>query len=226
MDTSAETIEKLFWESPQEVQDFLESEHLLETVQTIAEEHRLHLDQLSQLSEEIVAVGLGATRPENFSKNISQKLEISSEKSEQITKTINEKIFRPIKNLLVKKYDEEEDHSQLSREDLLREIEVHVSTPSKPTPIIVIEPEHTLESPPSRKELDAPQAPKPTPNPIISPQSKPTEEIAKLIPTILKTENKSNSVTVATQTKVEITEQKAPSTPTKRASDPYREPVE
>lgn len=238
-----EKIKELFWASPQEVQDFLQSEHLLETLRELADAHHLHIDQLQNLSEEVVAVGIGARPPSSFTEKITRNLEISSKEAAEITKEIDDKVFKVIKQNLVmghRQENEEEDHSKLSREDILKEIETHVSLPLKPTPIINITPDHTLVSPLATKELEAPKpsTPKPvlniqnntpvatpTPQPIQVPPQKTTPTIPPSLPIATKPEEKTKEVSVAPQSKTEITVPKKPPRSENRSTDPYREPI-
>ncbi len=217
---------------PKAIRNAMTSIETGRVIQEIGEMHHLHLDAVANLMEEVGAVMLGMTRPSAFSSKIKNTLELSEKEAESITKEIDEKVFQPIKAALVEMYDhEEEDHSKLSREDILKEIETHVSIPSKPTPTINIAPDHTLVSPLATKELEAP---KKTSDPIATPTAQnSTPQVTQknpptapqTLPTANKPEEKTREVSVAPQSKVEISVPKNSPRSESRSTDPYREPI-
>lgn len=94
--TKTELYEK-FENLPDEIQEAFLSVDTYDTIKKIVDKFKLHIDQSSQLSEEIGFIMLGVTRPENFLSNIQEKLNIPLETAGEIVKDINVNIFFPIR---------------------------------------------------------------------------------------------------------------------------------
>lgn len=116
---------------PEKLREILDSSENLEKMEGIGEKHRLHLDQIADLDGLITEVILGAEKRENFVSELSRRASLDRELAQKITLDVNQEIFIPLRELLKqetsvvseKDVTAEEEEENISREDLLREIE-------------------------------------------------------------------------------------------------------
>jgi len=140
MEELKQIIEKL----PKKVKGALYSDEYLTKFNSIAQKHGLNTEQSGILMEELVYVMAGITHPNDFVDEIKKELELSEEKSIDITKDINSEILNEIKEILINSYEnedfinDEEDENSIERDQLLKDIEdpttpVKQISPEKPT---------------------------------------------------------------------------------------------
>lgn len=102
-DYSIQLLEKKLQSVPEDVQIALVSPKNSQTLERIADNFGLTNSQSEELFNETAYVMLGLTNPVNFTSNLAGRLPgIPKEKLRQITGSINEEIFKPIKDSLAK----------------------------------------------------------------------------------------------------------------------------
>jgi len=133
MQYSLEQLNKKFDLLPEDIQSAISSSDVDQKIQNIGRQHNLHIDKMGELSDETGLVMLGFTHPSNFIKNIKGRVGVDENMAREITKEINEQIFKPIKNSLMKVHETENtitddkqsetDEQIPSKEEVLEEIE-------------------------------------------------------------------------------------------------------
>jgi len=101
MEHNYEELEKKYSELPDDIREAMSSVDVAKTVENIGKSHSLHIDQIGDLMDEVSFVMLGITHPSDFIPKIQKILSIDNRKAQEITKDINESIFRPIKASLL-----------------------------------------------------------------------------------------------------------------------------
>jgi predicted RNA-binding protein with RPS1 domain len=87
---------------PDNIREAYSSEDTVNKIKAISDKHRLHIDQLGELSDEIGLVMLGITKPTDFVKNIAERLKVDQVTAEAVGVDINNEIFLPIRESLEK----------------------------------------------------------------------------------------------------------------------------
>ncbi len=138
MKHTIEQLKKAEDSLPKDIKEAISSTDFIYTVQDISKKYNLHIDKMGELSDEISLVMLGFTHPADFTKNIKNRLSVDENTAHEITKEVNEKIFKPIKESLMeihKKKDssiaeqmgnevvEQNNEEELDRKKILEEIE-------------------------------------------------------------------------------------------------------
>jgi hypothetical protein len=238
----SEQMEKL----PKVVQDIITNSGWQKKIDSISKKYSLHIDQEGDLQTETFLVMLGLENSDDFQKNLTQNLGLSSLVSVQVTQEINELIFKPIRTELQKEDESQpEGEKELKKEDILNEIENPITSIQPLTNVAPLAVQVSTNMP-------EPETPKPTAAPTVTPVS--TTEITKQTPTeiqISNTEPKAQNLphgwpdpstrpapvtttSLATEKLTQVvkmpTEEKKAETPmqtpsTKLKIDPYREPI-
>lgn len=135
---STEEYNQIFDRLPSEIQDVIESYDTSKKMWAIGQKHRLHIDDIGKLNDIILDVMMGITASKDFIDEIVKEIKISKLDASAIVHDVNEEIFKPIKEIMVRVYGESapfkpktlrttqanEDHAdELSSDELLREIE-------------------------------------------------------------------------------------------------------
>ncbi len=102
MNFNNKQIEEKFRSLPETLQNLIVSVRTAEIIREIGQSHKLHIDQIGKLADEIGFVMMGLTRPNDFMYNIGKKLSLSPDLAKEITKEVDEKIFRQIREELQK----------------------------------------------------------------------------------------------------------------------------
>ncbi len=137
-----EEFEKIIDKMPQAVREIFESPEYYAKFTAIGEKNGLNVEQTGDLMTEVVLVMAGLTHPENFLEELRDTESLPKEKILEIAKDVEEQIFAPIKQELIKNYEndteyfEEEDIESSEREGILKEIE----DPVQKTPDVNIKP--------------------------------------------------------------------------------------
>ncbi|MBI2100638.1 MAG: hypothetical protein HYT47_01295 [Candidatus Vogelbacteria bacterium] len=97
-----------FGRLPAVIQKALEAIDLHGIMRKIGTEQKLHIDQMGILDNEVGAVLVGETRPEEFLSRLKSKLQIDQTAAESIGREANEQIFLPIRESLRKLHEETE----------------------------------------------------------------------------------------------------------------------
>ena len=101
-------LEKLYEQLPQNVQEAISSVAVAEKIQQIATKNGLHIDEAGIVSDEATMVMLGIEHPNDFVDGLKNKLKLPQEKIVALAKDVDKEIFEPIKESLMKIYQNEE----------------------------------------------------------------------------------------------------------------------
>ena len=137
MKYTSEQIKERLDNLPPHLKEVMGSTETSKTIRTISQKHKLHIDQMGILSEEIGLVMLGLTRPNEFMYKIEKRLNISSDLAKEITKEINEEIFIKIREELQNlrgftSETKEESNQTTQTESATEEIVTPQNTPEAP----------------------------------------------------------------------------------------------
>ncbi len=164
MDYPIETLKERFFKIPPEVQEAISSVAVADTLTEIGKKHRLHLDEINSLVNIAGEVMLGMTTPQNFRGRLGEELPLTKDVLDLIVVEVDEQIFRPIKESLMKIYDKKEetaeDHAKMSPHEILHGIENPWRMTYKTEPIEMELPVPSLQNP--QKPLVMAEVPKPT----------------------------------------------------------------
>ncbi|MCX6735686.1 MAG: hypothetical protein NTZ13_01225 [Candidatus Parcubacteria bacterium] len=107
MPYTKEQLDTMFYELPDDVKEAMTSVDTVQVLNEIKEKHKLHIDQIGQLSAEIALVMIGASSPQRFISKMESSMNISEETAKNIASEVNEKVFQVVRNTL-KNIQEEE----------------------------------------------------------------------------------------------------------------------
>jgi len=102
MSYSKEQLYEIYRGLPEEIQDVMASMNSTYTIRTIGQKYGLHIDKIGELSDEIGLTMLGLTKSDDFLVHIKNRLQLDQTTAEQITREVNEQIFLPIRESLMK----------------------------------------------------------------------------------------------------------------------------
>ncbi len=140
---SVEQYNKIYSKLPEELKALSSSSETSEKVMKIGQRYHLQVDQIGTLIDIVLDVIMGITASRNFIEEIKKELGLSVDDASSIGRDINDEIFMPIKDIMMRVYKDEapnkpaptlqvshdeEDHSNVSKAEILKEIE----EPSKP----------------------------------------------------------------------------------------------
>ena len=94
---SVEEAEKRFKSLPSDIQQLLYSTDMNKILVDIGSKYKLHIDQIGKLEEETGSVMLGFIEPADYSRMISEALQVDSAVAENIVKDVNEQLFIKIR---------------------------------------------------------------------------------------------------------------------------------
>lgn len=130
---------KILDKLPPEIKDVIASSDTVQNIWKIGQKHNLHIDKLGIMSDTAYDVMMGIVSTKNFVKELAENLEISELEASSIVRDIDDEIFKPIKQTIVKLYDngapnrpssslvqfyeEDDNHPSLDKDALLKEIE-------------------------------------------------------------------------------------------------------
>ena len=96
MNSSDPKVIEKFKSLPQKLKDALFSEDTTEAVFAIGKENNLTVYQMGELADETGLIILGLTRPEEYAKNLAQKLGTDPATTNKIVQAVNQKVFDSI----------------------------------------------------------------------------------------------------------------------------------
>lgn len=123
---------------PQEIRDKVSSYDTVEALWKIGESHKLHVDQIGAMNNVALDVMMGITASKDFVEELSKAIGVSRLEANLISSSIDEELFKPIKELMKKTYgdsapfklktlqriDEKEEHpDELHKDEILKAIE-------------------------------------------------------------------------------------------------------
>jgi|TARA_Y100000310_G_scaffold112085_1_gene110513 predicted RNA-binding protein with RPS1 domain len=86
---------------PKDIKKAIHSLNINDIIKSITDRHRLHMDTTGILDDEIMYAIIGITKVSDFIKNIKAQTNLPDEKVNAIAKDVNEKIFLPIRKLMM-----------------------------------------------------------------------------------------------------------------------------
>lgn len=129
----------IFYRLPAEIKDMVAATSTTEHLWKIGQKHDLHIDRIGIMTDIAFDVMMGIIASKNFVKELQDSLQISALDAAVLARDIDENVFKPIKEIMVRTYGEtapnkpssslvtitedEEDHMNLDKDALLREIE-------------------------------------------------------------------------------------------------------
>ena len=129
----------IFYKLPTEIQDVLIRYDTSEHLWKIGEKHKLQIDKVGIMHDLSMDVMMGIIASKNFVRELQNELGIPALDASALARDIDEEIFKPIKNTMIKIYgdgapykpsstlvqfyEEEEEHKALDKDALLKEIE-------------------------------------------------------------------------------------------------------
>ena len=113
MEYTTQQLEEKYRSLPEDLKKAMTEVNTAETIHNIGQKHHLHIDQIGDLADEIGLTMLGLTKPDEFVNNIKNRLQIDETTAEQIAREVNEQIFLPIRESLMKLHEAEEAHEAM-----------------------------------------------------------------------------------------------------------------
>lgn len=93
-------IQQKFKELPQDLREAIVSVDTADIIQAIAKKHKLAIDKMGELANEVGLLLLGITHPKNFIHHLERRLETNPETTRSITEEVNTQIFAKIRESL------------------------------------------------------------------------------------------------------------------------------
>ncbi len=135
---SNEEYNKIFDSLPLEIRNVISSYDSVQKMMMIGKKHNLQIDQQGILNDLALDVMMGIVPSAKFVEELAKEINVPKLQASVIAHDVDEDIFKPIKELMVKTYadgapykpkislkdaHEDEDHDSLQRDELLRSIE-------------------------------------------------------------------------------------------------------
>ena len=124
---------------PLEIRDVVWSQSTNDKLFEIAQRHKLHIDKSGEMINLVLDVMMGMEPAKTFVHDLQRVTELPALDASTLARDIDEEIFKPIKNTMIKLYgdgapykpsstlvqfyEEEEEHQALDKNTLLKEIE-------------------------------------------------------------------------------------------------------
>src|SRR3989344_199460 len=93
----SDEIQKKLEALPPDIRSFIYSADMSSVVQQIGQKHQLHVDQVGALEAEAAAAMIGITEREEFVENLTEALNIDTQRSTLIAKDVNDLLFVKIR---------------------------------------------------------------------------------------------------------------------------------
>src|SRR3990167_1319619 len=90
-------LQERFAQLPKVVQDAITSADVEKQLRTLANTHKLHLDQWQNLENEVMLTLLGFVDPEKLQENIQKEVGVSAEIATELAADISRIVFEPIR---------------------------------------------------------------------------------------------------------------------------------
>ncbi len=130
---------EIFYKLPIEIKDVVAASSTTEHLWKIGQKHNLQIDKVGIMTDIAFDVMMGIISSKNFVAELQKELQISALDASVLARDIDENVFKPIKNTMISLYgdkapnkpssslvqltEEDDDHSHLDKDLLLREIE-------------------------------------------------------------------------------------------------------
>lgn len=116
MPYTREELEQKYQKLPEDLKEAIIGVKTAETIYDTGQKNALHVDQIGELADEVGLAMLGLTKTEDFVNHIKNRLQIGQTTAEQITREINEQIFLPIRESLMKLHSASANEANEARE--------------------------------------------------------------------------------------------------------------
>lgn len=146
MKYDTDTYNKIFFKLPSEIQDVIAASETTNKIYRLGNNHFLHIDQIAIVHNVIQDVMMGIVASRDFNKELARELGINPSKIATLIKDIDDQIFKPIKDIMLRAYadgspnrlrtietadEHDTEHENLSKQEILHEIENPAKTESK-----------------------------------------------------------------------------------------------
>jgi hypothetical protein len=101
-------LKERFKQLPKVVQDSINSAEIQGHLRTLADTHKLHLDQWQTLENDVMLTLLGFQKPEDLEQNLKKDLDIDAETATALAGDISKIVFDPIRQELERELDHPE----------------------------------------------------------------------------------------------------------------------
>ncbi|MFA6463759.1 MAG: hypothetical protein WCV55_02010 [Candidatus Paceibacterota bacterium] len=133
-----EEYNKILDKLPQVIRETVLSREATDIIWKIGESHKLQFDKIGIMHDLIMDTMMGIVTVKNLPTELSKELDIPSVEIVPIMEEVNEKIFKPVRELMEKTFrdgapnklrtiatidENDEEHLHLTKHDILREIE-------------------------------------------------------------------------------------------------------
>src|SRR3989344_1760206 len=95
-----EILEERFAQLPKVLQDAILSTNVSQQLRTLADDHRLHLDQWEKLENEVMLTLYGFQQAEELPHNLESEVGVSTNEADALAADISRLIFTPIRQEL------------------------------------------------------------------------------------------------------------------------------
>jgi len=209
MPETKETIKEQFKKLPQDIKDAILAADLPEKFKTIANKHKLRVDQGSVLENETMFVMLGLEHPDDYTNNLKKEAGMSDEEAEKIAEEVSRTIFLPIRASLQKLHEEEKE----------------VFSASTVAEAVAVKEERRIEHPPLDQARGKP--PEPVSGSAESEIGAVTDKRKDIFREKLEKQTRSAKEEVLLREPTDNDQNKPQTTaPQQTKPDPYREPIE
>jgi hypothetical protein len=117
MEITLEEIQKKFESLPENLKWAIMGANVDDNIIDVGKEQNLNVEQMGQLSLETYMEMFGFTPPEKFEESVQASLKLPTEKTHAIVETINEKIFKKIREGLGETPPSQPDQNQSAPEE-------------------------------------------------------------------------------------------------------------
>jgi hypothetical protein len=128
-----EEFKNRFQQLPKAVQDAIMSADVSQHLRTLADGHKMHLDQWQMLENEVMLVLLGFDTIENLPHNLQKEIGIDAALATELSASISQAVFAPIRAELERVLKEQ--HAQTTASGTLAAAPTTLSATTPPAPI-------------------------------------------------------------------------------------------
>lgn len=114
-------IQQQFQNLPKDLREAIFSVDTADIIQAIAKKHKLAIDKMGELADEVGLLMLGITHPKDFINHLERRLETDPETTRNITEEVNTQIFAKIRESLKTMHTVKEEREEILPEPKLPE---------------------------------------------------------------------------------------------------------
>lgn len=162
MDNATTQIQKRMAELPPDIQAAIQSADLGAKLHAIGTKHKLHIDQVGELEDEVLLAMLGFSPIEALPKKFEQGLKLPEAEAQALGNDVGTEIFGPIRESM-KKFTESRNAPSVTPDTKPAAVVLETpATPAKATPVAPVTPadvmlsEKTVSVPPSAPVAEKP----------------------------------------------------------------------